>query len=145
MRVILDEDVAAQVLEPLRRVLRGHHVDHVHALGWSSKKDRFVLRDAAAQGYDVLVTNDCRQLNDPDETVAIKKSRLHHVRYGQRYDLGPLGLALALGALIGALPLVLADLAKVGSQRPVRINGLDPAGRHVVTDPAKSPPRYWPR
>jgi len=145
MRVLLDEDVASQSVEPLQRVLRNHQVHHVHTLGWSSKKDLFVLRDAAAQGFEVLVTNDASQLDDPDETDAIKKSGLHHVRYGQRYDLGLTGLALALGALIAAMPLVMADLAKVTGQRLVRINGLDPRGRHEVVDPAKSPPRYWPR
>ncbi|WP_206685758.1 hypothetical protein [Kribbella qitaiheensis] len=93
----------------------------------------------------MLVTNDASQLDDPDETDAIKKSGLHHVRYGQRYDLGLSGLALALGALIASMPLVMADLTKATGQRLVRINGLDPRGRHEVTDPAKSPPRYWPR
>jgi hypothetical protein len=95
MRVLLDEDVASQSLEPLQRVLRNHQV--------------------------------------------------HHVRYGRRYDLGLTGLALALGALIAAMPLVMADLARVTGQRLVRINGLDPRARHEVVDPAKSPPRYWPR
>jgi hypothetical protein len=145
MRVLLDEDVASQALEPLQRVLRGHDVSHVHTLGWSSKKDLFVLRDAAAQGFQVLVTNDARQLDDPDETDAIKRSGLHHVRYGQRFDLGLSGLALALGALIAAMPLVMADLAQVAGQRLVRINGLDPQRRHEVVDPTKAPPKYWPR
>jgi hypothetical protein len=39
----------------------------------------------------------------------------------------------------------MADLARVTGQRLVRINGLDPRARHEVVDPAKSPPRYWPR
>ena len=145
MRVLLDEDVASQTLEPLQRVLRGHQVHHVHGLGWNGKKDKFVLRDAATQGFEVLVTNDASQLDDPDETDAIKKSGLHHVRYGQRYDLGLSGLALALGALIASMPLVMADLARATGQRLVRINGLDPRGRHEITDPTKTPPRYWPR
>jgi hypothetical protein len=84
-------------------------------------------------------------LDDPDETDAIKRSGLHHVRYGQRYDLGLSGLALALGALIAAMPLVMADLAKATGQRLVRINGLEPRGRHGIIDPINEPPRYWPR
>jgi hypothetical protein len=79
------------------------------------------------------------------ETDAIKRSGLHHVRYGQRYDLGLSGLALALGALIAAMPLVMADLAKATGQRLVRINGLEPRGRHQIIDPINEPPRYWPR
>lgn len=145
MRILLDEGVVDQALEPLQRVLQEHQVSHVHRLGWSSKLDHFVLRDAASKGFEVIVTNDARQLDDPEETDAIKRSGLHHVRYGQRYDLGRRGLALALGAVIAAMPLVMVDLVKAASQRLVRINGLDPAGRHEVTDPTTSPPRYWPR
>jgi hypothetical protein len=38
MRVVLDEDVAVQVLVPLRHVLRSHQVDHVEDLNWKSKR-----------------------------------------------------------------------------------------------------------
>ena len=145
MRILLDEDVALQALQPLRHVLRNHVVDHVHSLGWSGKKDLFVLRDAAAQQFDVLITNDGRQLDDPDETDAIKRSGLHHVRYRQRYDLGLSGLALALGALISAMPFVVAELMTAGGQRLVRISSLDPDARYQTTDPQTDPPKYWPR
>jgi hypothetical protein len=60
-------------------------VDHVHDLGWSKKKDIPLLRGAANAHYQVFVTNDSNQLEDPRETEAIRKSRLHHVRYGQRH------------------------------------------------------------
>ncbi|MGC4937100.1 DUF5615 family PIN-like protein [Kribbella sp. DT2] len=145
MRILLDEDVAVQVLDPLRHVLRGHRVEHVHKLGWSGKKDLFVLRDAAAQHYEVLVTNDASQLDDPVEAAAIKKSGLHHVRYRQKYDLGVTGLALALGAVVSAMPYVVAELAMADGQRLVRILSIEPGGRHVTVDPAAAPPKYWPR
>ncbi|MEV6284316.1 DUF5615 family PIN-like protein [Kribbella sp. NPDC051770] len=145
MRILLDEDVAVQVLEPLRHVLRGHRVDHVQKLGWSGKKDLFVLRDAAAQNFEVLVTNDARQLDDPTETAAIKRSGLHHVRYRQKYDLGVRGLALAFGAVVSAMPFVVAELAMAEGQRLVRISSIGPDGRHSTVDPATDPPKYWPR
>lgn len=143
MRVLLDEDVPVQVLEPLKRVLRGHEVRHLNDLGWKNKKDVFVLHDAAAKGFDVLVTNDAAQLDDPDETDAIKKSGLHHVRYSQRPDLGLHGLALALGAIVSAMPPLIVELGRVTGQRLVRINALDPGRRFEVTDPKRSPPKYW--
>ena len=45
MRLLLDEDVPVQLLEPLRHLLFGHQVDHTDQLGWKGKKDRFLLQD----------------------------------------------------------------------------------------------------
>lgn len=98
MRILLDADTPIQLLAVLRHVLPTHRVDHVHELGWSSKKDIPLLRDASTQ-YQVFVTNDGNQFDNPDETAAIRKSRLHHVRYGQRQS-GLRGLALAIGAVV---------------------------------------------
>ncbi len=95
MRLLVDEETAVQVLEPLRHVLIGHQVTHVSEVAWKGKKDRQVLPDAKNAGYDVLITRDRAQLNDPSECAAIKKSGLHHVRYTQRLE-GMRGLALAL-------------------------------------------------
>ena len=67
------------------------------------------------------------------------------MRYRQRYDLGLSGLALALGALISAMPFVVAELMSAGGQRLVRISSLDPGARYQTTDPQTDPPKYWPR
>jgi len=45
MRLLLDEDVPVQLLEPLRHLLFGHQVEHTDQLGWKGKKDRFLLPD----------------------------------------------------------------------------------------------------
>ena len=49
MRLLVDEDTAVQVLEPLRHVLLGHQVDHVSGVSWKGKKDRQVLPEQSAQ------------------------------------------------------------------------------------------------
>lgn len=115
---------------------------HVQELEWTAKKDVPLLRDAAKAGYDVFLTNDSNQLEDPDETDAIKKSRLHHVRYGQRRQ-GLAGLALAIGAVVAAMPSVIEHLATARGQRLVHIRGIDPNNRFDCIDPAKHPPKYW--
>jgi hypothetical protein len=144
MRLLVDEDTAVQVLEPLRHVLLGHQVEHVSDISWKGKKDRQVLPDKNA-GYDVLVTRDRAQLSDPRECDAIKKSGLHHVRYTQRHD-GMRGLALAVGALIAAMPMVMEQLAEADAQRLVKITSIDPRQRFDITDPRRTPPSpYWPR
>lgn len=144
MRVLIDEDTAIQLLVPLRHLLRGHTVDHVTQTRLQGKKDVPVFRDAARAGYEVFVTNDHGQLDDPYECAAIKRSGMHHVRYGQRHT-GMRGLALALGSVIAAMPMVMLELEQAGGQRLVHITGLNPDRRFELTDPARTPPRYWPR
>ncbi|SFD15966.1 DUF5615 family PIN-like protein [Streptomyces aidingensis] len=146
MKILLDENAPSLMVDVLRHLLPGHRVDHVTLMKWSGKKDLALLADAASHGYDIFVTKDARQLDDPDETTAIKKSRLHHVRFGQPQP-GRVGLALAIGAVIGSLPMVVRDLENAEGQRLVMIKGLAPGTKHRfdMTDPAKEPPRYWPR
>jgi hypothetical protein len=145
MRILLDEDTPAQLVAPLHRVLAGHRIDQVQALGWTGKKDPQVLRDAGRAGYDILLTHDKSQLTNPMLCDAIKKSGLHHVRYDQGQ--GTTGLALALAAIIAAMPRVMDDLISARGQRLVRIRSLDRATeRHEIVDPTKQPPSpYWPR
>lgn len=144
MRILLDEDVPTQVLVILRRVLLGHELEHVARLKWKSKKDRQLYRDAVNAGYGMLVTNDGSQLNDPDITVAIKQSGMHWVSYEHRCD-GKKGLALAVAAIIAAMPdiVVIADAAD--SQRLFHAVDIAPGRRYRVIDPRREPPRYWPR
>lgn len=142
MRILLDADTPIQMLSLLRHVLPKHQVDHVHGKSWSAKKDVPLLRDAGAAGYDVFVTNDWNQLDDPAETDAIKKSRLHHVRYNQRRG-GLKGLALSIGAVVAAMPYVVEFLENADRQQLVRVAGIDPNGRFDCVDPSRDPPRYW--
>jgi hypothetical protein len=132
-----------KLLEPLRHLLRRHTVDHIAAIRWKGKKDRSVLADARKAGYNVIITRDHNQLSDPAECDAIKRSQLHHVRYAQRRE-GMVGLGLALGAIIAAMPMVMDELEQAEGQRLVHIVGLEPSRRFEMTDPVMKPPVYWP-
>lgn len=79
MRLLIDEDTAVQIIEPLRHVLLGHEVAHVSELSWKGKKDVRVLPDAKNAGFHALITRDRAQFNDPRECDAIKRSGLHHI------------------------------------------------------------------
>ena len=146
VKLLLDEDVPVQLLEPLRRLLPGHQVDHVQGLGWKGKPDHFLLADAAARGYDVLVTNDSGQMDIPKECRDIRDSGIHHTRYRMLDGLD--GLALAMGAVLAAgmaaIRPIVKELASVGAQRLVVVQGIAPGKRHTTVDPAVDPPRYWP-
>jgi predicted nuclease of predicted toxin-antitoxin system len=141
VKILLDENVPIQALEILRKTLRGHEVDHVEGIGWKGKKDPQLLPDTAAAGYDAFVTKDANQLSDPEETKLIKKSKLHHIRFGQ--DEGVAGFARAVGAVVAAMPDIVADLGAANGQRLVEITKLDRRKRHKLVDPKKNPPAYW--
>jgi hypothetical protein len=144
MRVLIDEDTAVQLLDPLRHLLPRHDVEHIGTLRWKGKKDRRVYADARAAGYDVIITRDSNQLSDPGECTAIKRARIHHVRYSQKRK-GMPGRGLALGAVIAAMPMVMDELEQAEGQRLVHIVGLEPTRRYELTDPSQKPSVYWPR
>lgn len=143
MLILLDEDVPHQVIDVLRHVLPAHQVDHIHTIGWSKKKDRFVYRDAKRAGYDVIVTNDDHQMADPDECRDVRKSGLHRVSYRHRTK-GLRGLALVTASIIAAMPDIVEELGKAGGQRLVEITQIDASHRrYTITDPNRNPPKYW--
>lgn len=144
MRLLLDEDVPIQLLEPLRRLLPDHQVDHADRLGWKGKKDRFLLPDARGRGYDALLTNDSAQLDSVEECRAIRDSGLHHLRYRQDTTRGADGLALAIAAVMAAIRQIVRELEDADGQRLIEIRAIERGKRHRTTDPRVDPPPYWP-
>ncbi len=144
MRLLLDEDVPPQLVEPIRHLLREHTVEHVEQVGGKGKKDRFLLPDAKRRQYDALVTNDSAQLDSIEESKAIRDSGLHHIRYKQDTRRGMEGLALAIASVIAAIRQVVADLEQADGQRLVEIQSLQSGKRYKMIDPRFEPPKYWP-
>ncbi|WP_327086147.1 hypothetical protein OIE66_27890 [Nonomuraea sp. NBC_01738] len=146
MRLLLDENVSS----PLRRMLPSIIVDHecVHLLeldGWSGTPDQnLYLR--AAEGFDVILTNDAKQMQRPLEVAAIAASGLHRIEYPHKHP-GLVGIGLAMATIASALPLALKLLQEADGQRLIALRGIDPtpANRLRVTDPASSAPKFWPR
>jgi hypothetical protein len=84
-----------------------------------------------------------RQLNDPDECDAIKKSGVHHVLYETGNGLQ--GLALASAAICASIRPIVEGLVARDRQHLVRIQSLSGRKRRfTITDPTKEPPSaYW--
>lgn len=142
MKILLDENTPVQVQPALQQVLGdGHEVHHVDTINWNGKKDKNLIPDAVAKGYQALVTKDSNQLEDPDECDILKRSGIHHVRFAQ--GRGRKGLARSMGALIAAMPEIVDDLEVASSQQLVRVQGLTGGKRHQLTDPKIDPPKYW--
>ena len=143
-RILVDENAPVQLVALLTHLLPKHTVEHVALIGWSGKKDVALLADAAGKGYDVFLTRDGRQLENPDETKAIMRAGIHHVRYTETVS-GLVGVGLSMGAVSAAMPIVMTELSGADSQRLIRITRLDhsPRARFEMTDPRKRKPRYW--
>lgn len=147
MKLLLDENVPAPMTSTVKALLRrSHDVQHVVEMpGWSGTKDLRLYGKAKGAGFQVVVTNDAKQMNRKLEVEAIASSGLHRIQYPHRQD-GLVGLGLAMATVCAALPSVLQELASAGGQRLVTLKGIDPGRdhRYGVRDPAIDPPKFWP-
>jgi hypothetical protein len=146
MRLLLDEGMPVQLLQPLR-LNRPNVFRHVDELGWKGKLDANLFRDAASRGFDALIVLDVDQLADPDLCRALKASGLHHISLRQgRGVKGKAGVARVIGSIVAAMPYVLADLEGSRGQRLVEVTLLASGARHETFDPRRDRERfrYWP-
>ena len=147
MKVLLDENVPAPMTSTVKTLLRrSHDVQHVTDMhGWSGTKDLHLYGKAKDAGFEVVVTNDAKQMNRKLEVEAIAKSGLHRVQYPHKQD-GLAGLGLAMATVCAAFPSVLQELAASDGQRLVTLRSIDPGRdhRYGVRNPAVDPPKFWP-
>jgi predicted nuclease of predicted toxin-antitoxin system len=146
MRFLLDEPMPVQLLEVLR-LNAPHEFEHIDEVKWKGKLDEFLIHDAAAQGFDAIVTLDVDQLSDPELCRALARSGLHHVSLRQgRRAVGKTGVARVIASIIAAMPYVVDDLEAADGQRVVEIALLSAGARHESLDPKRERQRlpYWP-
>ena len=142
MQVLVDEGMPVQLLEPLR-LNRAHEFDHINELRWKGRLDQPLFRDAAARGYEVILTLDVNQLSDAEECRALRRSGLHHISLQQgRSVRGVKGAARVVASVIAAMPYVLEDLEDANGQRIVELSLFSAARRHELFDPLKERGRY---
>jgi hypothetical protein len=143
VKILVDEQTPVLYVKLLEFACPGHEVKHVDEMRWKGKPDKHLLPDAAKRGFDVILTNDHNQLSDPVEVKAIKRSKLHHVRYA--IPVGPHGLSRALASVAAAMPTVMDHLAVVTSQRVVKIKPIPgkPTDRFEMVDPNSGVLPYW--
>ena len=120
MKDLLDENIPAPVTSTVKMLLRrSHDVQHVIDMpGWSGTKDLHLYGKAKDAGFQVVVTNDAKQMNRKLEVEAIARSGLHRVQYPHKQD-GLPGLGLAMATVCAALPSLLQELAASDGQRLV--------------------------
>ncbi|MBN6056498.1 hypothetical protein JYK22_31510, partial [Nonomuraea sp. RK-328] len=120
----------------------------VHLLelgGWSGTRDESLYPRAADKGFDVILTNDGRQMQRPREVAAIAASGVHRIEYPHKHP-GLMGIGIAIATVSAGLPRALTLLEEAAGQRLITLRGVDPtpANRLHLVDPAVSPPKFWP-
>lgn len=147
MRLLLDENVPNPLTSTIKTLLRtSHDVTRILDLdGWSGTKDLSLYDQAAAAGFEVLPTNDAKQMQRQHEVEAVARSRVHRVQYPHRHG-GLVGIGVAMATVCAALPSVLDELSDASGQQLVTLTGIDPrpGSRYTVTDPRQDPPKFWP-
>ncbi|GGK80980.1 hypothetical protein Sme01_44540 [Sphaerisporangium melleum] len=145
MRLLLDENVPRQLQQVLTAFIVDHEIVHLLDLpGWSGTRDESLYPRAADEGFQVVLTNDGRQMQREREVAAIRASGLHRVEYPHRHS-GLAGLSIAIATVVAGLPGALAMLEEADGQRLITLRGVDPtpASRLRVIDPKVSPPKFW--
>lgn len=134
--------------EIIRILVKQHTINHVHDLpGWTGTKDIALYDRARSAGFDVMVTNDSKQMKRPMEVEAIARSGLHRIEYRQNNKHGGLvGLGTAIATVCAGLPHAIAALEESSGQRLISLNGIDPTrgGRIQILDPSCIRPPHWP-
>ncbi|RVX45127.1 hypothetical protein EDD27_7904 [Nonomuraea polychroma] len=146
MRLLLDENVPKPLHRILTTFLLNHEIVHLLELdGWSGTRDESLYPLAAADGFDVILTNDGRQMQRPREVAAIAASGIHRIEYPHKHP-GLVGMGVAVATVSAGLPGALALLEESDGQRLITLRGVDPTtvSRMRFIDPAKTPPKFWP-
>jgi hypothetical protein len=145
MRVLVDEAMPVQLIEPLR-LNKSHVFDGVDGIRWKGKPDVQLFTDAAARGYEAVLTLDLSQLESFEESRARKRSGLHHIGIQQgRPAQGLRGMARVIASVVVAMPYVLQELERSPGQRVVELTLLSATRRHAIFDPRVETARfpYW--
>jgi hypothetical protein len=147
VRLLLDENVPKPLSETIKILLRSaHDVTHLVELdGWSGTQDLTLYEKVAKAGFEVILTNDAKQMKRRHEVEAIAQSGIHRIQYPQKHH-GLDGVGLAIATVCAALPAVLRELSDADSQQLVTLKGIDPGRdrRYEFLDPRLAPPKFWP-
>ncbi|WP_042415720.1 hypothetical protein [Streptacidiphilus anmyonensis] len=148
MRLLLDENVPLPMARIVGLLVKQHDVNHVAVLdGWAGTLDVDLYERASAAGFEVVLTNDTKQLTRPLEVAAIAKSGLHRIEYRHNHKHGGLvGMGAAIATVCAGLPHALDELEHADGQRLISLNGVDPSrqNRLRIVDPTAVPPKFWP-
>ncbi len=145
MKILIDEQTPVQFTASIAAGIGpAHEVVHVHDLGWSGTKDVELLKRAGSKGFDLIITNDRDQVNDPAESRAIRRSGIHHLLYPRMGGKGLSGFTLTLAALLAALPAVLAAITDSDNQLFIRVKKISPrpVDRIHIRDLVRNPLPY---
>ncbi|MER7213235.1 hypothetical protein ABT340_39745 [Streptosporangium sp. NPDC000239] len=144
MRILLDENVPRQLVDPLSWLLPLHVIDQVNQR-FKGIKDEQLYGKAKRKNYELIISVDSNQLYDEKICKAIQRSGLHAV-FVETGNSSLKSLAAAAGALIHSIRDIVVRLEKVDVQHVTIIPMLRGDPRYDFHDPRHSAPSpIWPR
>jgi len=148
LKILLDENVPLPLARMAQLLLKQHELQHVaEIVGWAGTKDIELYARAASAGFQIVLTNDTKQMARPLEVVAIAESGLHRIEYRHNHKHGGLvGLGAAVATVCAGLPHTLTELECATSQLLLSLTSIDPShqSRLRIVNPAATPPKHWP-
>jgi hypothetical protein len=134
VRLLLDENVTAPLTTTVKLLLgTAHEISHILDIeGWRGTKDISLYDQAAGAGFEVILTNDAKQMMRRHEVEAIAPSGIHRVQYPAKHP-GLEGIGLAIATV------------RHPEQQLVKLKGIAPGrDRYDFCDPKLDPPKFWP-
>lgn len=144
MRILLDENVPRQLVDPLSWLLPVHVIHQVNRR-FKGIKDEQLYDKAKRKNYELIISADGNQLYDERICKAIQRSGLH-AAFVETGSSNLKSLAAAAGALIHSIRDIVAKLEKVEVQHVIVIHMLRGDPRYDFHNPRRDPPSpLWPR
>lgn len=119
MNVFLDENLNVGLCRVLSQVTPFHNFKHANDLGFRAVEDTDLFGLVANRGFDLMITDDRRQLKVGAELQALRDSGLHWATMRKSNIGGLAGLSADAATLVACLPHFSEIISD--SHRPQRI------------------------
>lgn len=125
MKILIDENIPKAVAAALRTIYpqRLHQFDHVYEIGIGGMKDPELFTYLRENGYDMIITEDKRQLEDHGQQIL--ESGVHWAGYKSKKNLrGTLAFSVKTATVVAAMEFLIELCIEAGEQQIVRLNNV---------------------
>lgn len=127
-RLFFDENVPVQLMTIVAATYPMLHLGGYQALGTAGVDDEDLFPMVAAAGFDVFVTTDIAQMEDPrrrHERSGVRQAGLHWIGYAQPNKLTGLHrIGSEAATLLRGMPYVLDEIAREQRPQCFKLRGL---------------------
>ncbi|MEG9248049.1 hypothetical protein V6S67_08125 [Arthrobacter sp. Soc17.1.1.1] len=133
MRCFIDENLHTQLVDILQALSPATEFSHAHHEQLSGYDDEDLIPEVARRGFDVLITDDRRQMVNLEELAALQRSGMHWVSLVKVNVFGMHGLGATTATLVAALPHLLDIHQEEQVPQRIRLKGRGRERSQVLT------------